>query len=203
MPLLYHHHFTNIQMGIWRITEPLAFFDERNYVKPIGKSIDKYTQHVAGWHTVQWLAQGKVIPAYHEIGFPYDKANHYAISISHARSYAAALIAPLFDKQQIGIDVEMFGEKAFRLRKKFTNAKELTLVHELCDDVYKTACIIWSMKEAVYKKMQEKGVRFKDDININHLKKDGDYTVFEYRFKTKEEKGFVWIFNDFCCCICF
>ncbi len=204
MPLLYNNHFTNIKMGIWHITEPLAFFDERNFVKPMGKSMAKYTQHVAGWHTVQWLTAQQVAPAYHnEIGYPYDAFGEYVISISHSKKYAAALVANFMHHKQIGIDIEMFGEKAYALRQKFATMAEWALVNSLFTNSFTAACIIWSIKEAIYKQKQERGVRFKEDIQLWQLTQHDDKYVFNYRYKQQEFTGFMWVFEDFCCCVCF
>jgi phosphopantetheinyl transferase len=203
MPLLYHNHFTNMQLGIWHITEPLVFFDERNFVKPMGKSIDKYTQHVAGWHTVQWLSNQKVLPAYHAMGYPYDANGFFAISISHSKKYAAALVAHLTQYSNIGIDVEMYGEKAFILKHKFATETEWLVITHIIKNNLEAACIVWSIKEAIYKKMQERGIRFKDDITITTMQRVEDNYTFTYRFKNQHSIGYLWVFEDFCCSVCF
>jgi len=91
-------------------------------------------------------------------GKPYLSNGH--ISISHSRNK----IAIAYSKQsEIGLDIEHFNEKIFRIASKFISPYEQTHF-DLSNHQLLTT--IWSIKEAVYKLVDIPGLRFKEDICV-------------------------------------
>jgi phosphopantetheinyl transferase len=92
----------------------------------------------------------------------------YHFSISHCGDYAAAIVSR--DKR-VGIDIEIPGEKALRVKDKFLNEEEKK--NFLGDDPIRTVTLLWCAKEAVFKWYGLGNVDFRNHIL---LKKNEDST---------------------------
>ena len=92
---------------------------------------------------------------YNEYGAP-KLENGKHISISHSKN----LVAIIFSKQKVGLDIEQISEKPLRLSSKFiTEDGHQNLTEE-------KATLIWCVKEAIFKWHQKGNVDFKKDIKI-------------------------------------
>ena len=92
---------------------------------------------------------------YNEYGAP-KLENGKHISISHSKN----LVAIIFSKQKVGLDIETISEKPLRLSSKFiTDNTHQNLTKE-------KATLIWCVKEAIFKWHQKGNVDFKKDIKI-------------------------------------
>jgi 4'-phosphopantetheinyl transferase len=109
--------------------------------------------------TISYLPSGK----------PYLTKGY--ISISHSRNK----IAIAYSKQcAIGLDIEHFNEKIFRIQSKFTSLYE----REHFDlSNHQLLTTIWSIKEAVYKLVDIPGLRFKEDICVLEIEKSNRVEV--------------------------
>lgn len=107
-----------------------------------------------------------------EAGFTY-KDLHYSgngkphlrddnfISISHSFNFTGIIIG----KQPVGIDIEKHRDKILRIANKFTPLEEYsTLANN--EAVIRKLTIVWSAKEAVYKVMNQPGISFLNNINV-------------------------------------
>lgn len=71
--------------------------------------------------------------------------NHLHISVTHTQGYAAILVSP---HREVGLDIEQFSDKIFRVKHKFLNGEEMNTI----DSTDKTQLLLgWCAKEAVYK----------------------------------------------------
>ncbi len=70
-----------------------------------------------------------------------------AISISHSRGYAAALVTAT---RTCGIDIQLITEQLANVQERFASADELALLHQLPAPLTRLG-IIWTAKEAVKK----------------------------------------------------
>jgi len=96
---------------------------------------------------------------YNEYGAP-KLENGKHISISHSKN----LVAIIFSKQKVGLDIEKISEKPLRLASKFISEDEHQNLTE------EKATLIWCVKEAIFKWHQKGNVDFKKDIKIKEFK---------------------------------
>jgi len=116
--------------------------------------------------TISYLSSGK----------PYISKGH--ISISHSRNK----IAIAYSKDcEIGLDIEHFNDKIFRIASKFISPYERAHF-DLSNHQLLTT--IWSIKEAVYKLLDIPGLRFKEDICVLEIEKSNRVEV-ELSFSKK------------------
>ena len=93
------------------------------------------------------------------------------ISLSHSKQYIAIGLSTL----PIGIDVEELSRPIEHLATRYLHPDEFEIFH-----TNRLKTLAWSIKEAVYKCIQQEGVDFRNDIRINkltHLKSD-DLNIF-------------------------
>ena len=81
------------------------------------------------------------------------------ISISHSKN----LVAIIFSKQKVGLDIETISEKPLRLSSKFISKD----VHQNLTE--EKATLIWCVKEAIFKWHQKGNVDFKNDIKLKEF----------------------------------
>ncbi len=96
---------------------------------------------------------------YNEVGAPYIEGEGF-ISISHAEKLVAIALNPFY---QIGLDLELIQDKAFRLQSKFLNDTEKSKF-DISNHQIMTAC--WSAKETLYKLAGRKKIDFKKDLHL-------------------------------------
>lgn len=106
---------------------------------------------------------------YFASGKPSIEIGH--ISISHSKNKIAIAHSSTFD---IGLDIEHFNDKIFRIQSKFTCPYEIEHF-DLTDHQILTT--IWSIKEAVYKLVDVPGLRFKEDICVLEIAKSNRVEV--------------------------
>lgn len=97
---------------------------------------------------------------YRDSGLPYLSNDRRHISISHSHDYAALAIAD----NPIGMDIEVWGERAYRLSRKFLSPEELNLLET--DDPIRISVLLWSAKEAVFKRFGDHRLTVGNDIRI-------------------------------------
>ncbi len=100
---------------------------------------------------------------YDEFGKPYfDDGKH--VSITHSHYFSAIIISD----ETVGIDMEMQREKIIRIADKFVNSTELDRLKRFdTPDYIKKLTVKWGAKEAIFKIRNEKGISFKDHIQVN------------------------------------
>jgi len=83
----------------------------------------------------------------------------YHISFSHSHGYAAVIF---HKKKPVGIDIETHGERAFRIKHKFLNEKELPIFGNNSEN----ALMGWCLKETLYKIWGRKKLDFREHMHI-------------------------------------
>lgn len=100
---------------------------------------------------------------YDEFGKPYFNDGKY-VSITHSHHFSAIIISD----ETVGIDIEMQREKIIRIADKFVNPRELIRLQQFdVQDYIKKLTVKWGAKEAIFKIRNEKGISFKDHIQVN------------------------------------
>jgi phosphopantetheinyl transferase (holo-ACP synthase) len=86
------------------------------------------------------------------------------VSISHSFRFSTIIISD----QKAGIDIEMQREKILKIADKFVNNQELQRLKAFDNEDYiKKLTTKWGAKEAIFKIRNEKGISFKDHIQVN------------------------------------
>ncbi|WP_343588345.1 4'-phosphopantetheinyl transferase superfamily protein [Flavobacterium sp.] len=172
MPLFQTIQFNETtKILIWEITESFEELYSRVTLKEkTQRRLDgmKSQMHQRAFLSVRMLIQEMGFTDkdlhYDEFGKPYfDCDNH--ISITHSYHFAAIIIS----KEKVGIDMELQREKIQRIADKFTDYECDYLEPNSTEEYIKKLTVIWGAKEAIFKIRNEKGISFKDHINVNNF----------------------------------
>lgn len=173
MPLFQTIQFNETtKILIWEITESLdellskvVFLKEKTQKRLDGM---KSQMHQRAFLSVRMLIQEMGFTDkdlhYDEFGKPYfDCHNH--ISITHSYHFAAIIISD----ETVGIDMELQREKIQKIADKFTDFECDYLDPSTTEEYIKKLTVIWGAKEAIFKIRNEKGISFKDHINVSNF----------------------------------
>lgn len=178
--------FINIQKSdfnsvIWQISESVEMLQA---VIPLsGYELDYLGSLKSELRKKQWLSYRNALMSIHgnthipieylSNGKPFltDQSNH--ISVSHSGNYSQAISSA---EKRVGVDIEVFSDKAFRVRHKFMSKLEIENAENRLPE--KTAIYTWCAKEAMYKSMGIEGVIFAEDM-----------TLFDLNFHSFTAKG--------------
>ncbi len=112
----------------------------------------------------------------HESGKPAILNHPYSVSFTHNDSFTGMLLS----KQQCGIDIQTPTQRIVAIKHKFINEKDF------CNTTnnYQILSLIWSCKEAVFKKYGEYPIFIKENISIV---KQIDKTTFQAEVRINED----------------
>jgi phosphopantetheinyl transferase len=169
MPLFKNFFFdSQTQILVWKITETYdQLFEEvvlnmKNRERLNGM---KSELHQRGFLSVRKLLQeagyNDLELYYDEFGKPHLKDDKY-ISITHSHEFSAIIIS----NRPVGIDVELHRQKIIRIADKFITAEVKFLTIDDLNEYIQKLTVIWGAKEAVFKIQNEKGISFKDHIEV-------------------------------------
>jgi phosphopantetheinyl transferase len=177
MPIFYQQDIDDsTKLGIWKIEEDENFFLKQ---VPLQKDIThphKRKQHLAGRFLLKHLYPDfpvKLIKiADTKKPFLEDEAYHF--SISHCDDYAAAIVSKT---ERVGVDVEIPSFKIDRIKNKFLNEQEFSILNSHFSITQLT--LMWCCKEAVFKWWSYGGVDFSEKIRLQpfELQPDGKLAV--------------------------
>lgn len=185
MPLFQTIQFNaTTKILIWEITESFEELYNRVTLKEkTQRRLDgmKSQMHQRAFLSVRMLIQEMGFTDkdlhYDEFGKPYfDCDNH--ISITHSYHFAAIIIS----KEKVGIDMELQREKIQRIADKFTDYECTYLEPKSTEEYIKKLTVIWGAKEAIFKIRNEKGISFKDHINVNNFSLEETQTQASLHF---------------------
>ena len=108
---------------------------------------------------------------YRATGKPLINNGH--ISISHSRN---TVIIGYSQNHYLGIDIEYYNPKIFRIQNKFLNDQE---VEEFDVKDISILTLIWSIKEAIYKMEDIPGLLFKEHIIVTEIDGKGKVQVIK------------------------
>ena len=200
MPLYTTINFnSSTQILVWKITESLEELLEKVVLKEKSQlrlSKMKSEMHQRAFLSVRLLLKKAGYSDselhYDEFGKPYFLDGKH-VSISHSHHFSTIIIS----NQIVGIDIEMQREKIISVADKFINAAELKhLSHFNVQDYIKKLTITWGAKEAIFKIRNEKGISFKDHIQLNsfEIKHQNTTAILEIE---KIKKQFFVYFEEF------
>lgn len=186
MPLVYQQNINaNAKIGVWHITEPATFFEEKITIQNEVRHPQKIMQHLAGRYLLQSLHPG--FPAasikINAAGKPFLDKGNLRFSISHSGDYAAVIMA---ENSDTGIDIEKPNEKIERIKEKFTTAEELGLFSSTHFSTSEKLTIIWSIKEAMFKWYGLGMIDFKKHLQIVGIEIRENEVMADCHFKKKQ-----------------
>ena len=191
MPLYKSHFFdSNTQILVWEITEtfdelrPQVVLNMKNRRRLEGM---KSQMHQIGFLSVRKLLQeagyNDLELYYDEFGKPHLKDEKH-ISITHSHHFSAIIIS---DKT-VGIDIELHREKIIRIADKFATKELEYLNNNNTKEYIQKLTVIWGAKEAIFKIQNEKGISFKDHINVQSFDLDKNQTTADLTFGNIHKK---------------
>jgi len=157
------------QILVWEITESLEELLGNVVLKEktqLRLNAMKSEMHQRAFLSVRMLLQEMGYTDfelhYDEFGKPYFNDGKH-ISITHSHHFSAIIISD----ETVGIDIEMQREKIIRIADKFVNPRELSRLQQFdVQDYIKKLTVKWGAKEAIFKIRNEKGISFKDHIQV-------------------------------------
>ena len=164
------NHNATTQIIVWKITESLEELLANVVLKE--KTQVRFNKMKSEMHQRAFLSVRMLLKEagytdfdlhYDEFGKPFfDDGKH--VSITHSHHFSAIIISD----ETVGIDIEMQREKILRIADKFVNPTELNRLKSFdLQDYIKKLTIKWGAKEAIFKIRNEKGISFKDHIQVH------------------------------------
>jgi 4'-phosphopantetheinyl transferase EntD len=204
MPLFYQFDVNeNTRLAIWHIEENESFFLKRVTLKSEITHPHKRLQHLAGRYLLPFLFSDfpneEILIA--DSKKPYLKDETYHFSISHCGNFAAAIVSKT---QRVGIDIEIFTDKVFKVKEKFLNKEERDFAEKYQNNqpLFTT---LWCAKEAIFKWYSFGKVDFKNNILLQPFifnddgvidtifKKENKSISLITKFKLFENLSLAWI----------
>lgn len=201
------NHDPSTQILLWKITEELEdLFDRADITDTTLFRIGgmKSGQHKKGVLSVRLLLQEAGYRDadlyYDQFGKPHLKDGKH-ISISHSHDFSAVIIS---DKTT-GLDLELRRGKIAIIADKFTEPS--FILDKTAPDYINKLTVNWGVKEAVFKIRNEKGISFKDHIDVAPFEMEDRHTTaslhfnnlrrnFDVFFAEIEEYTLVYLFEN-------
>jgi phosphopantetheinyl transferase len=198
MPIFYQQDIDDsTKLGIWKIEEEEDFFLRQ---VPLQKEIThphKRLQHLAGRFLLKYLYPEFPIKLIKiaDTKKPFLENEAYHFSISHCNEYAAALVSKT---ERVGVDVEIPSFKIDRIKNKFLNEQEFSIMNPEFSITQLT--LMWCCKEAVYKWWSYGGVDFSEKIRLQpfELQASGNLSVQFFLGDKTDLNLHYRIFDKFC-----
>ena len=204
MPLVYYNKISEgLELGIWNITESIDELFKYLYLnKEEFATLDSFKSEK---RKKQWMSYRALIRSIVQSDFIYriyydDNNKPYlvnpprAISVSHTDNYSAVLINENVNEIR-GVDIEKISDKALRNKNKFLSDAEINLL--LPEDLNFYSTLLWSAKEAVYKKINLPNIFLKSNIKIENI--DIDKNTINTKFINNDfisEINVLWSIYD-------
>lgn len=179
---------SHTQILVWEVTESFQELFEQvvlNATNRIRLDTMKSEVHQRAFLSVRKLLQETghtdLDLYYDEFGKPHLKGEKH-ISITHSYNFSALIIS---DKT-VGIDIELQRDKIMRIADKFCATEfhflSSSLEQENIQEHIRKLTVIWGAKEAIFKIRNEKGISFKDHINVKAFELEDKQTTSELHF---------------------
>ena len=198
MPLYQSIAFnSNTQILIWEITESYdqllqeVSLNEKSALRLQGM---KSEMHQRGFLSVRKLLQQAGLTDfdlyYDEMGKPHLHQQQH-ISITHSHQFAAIIISNV----AVGIDIELQRPKISTIAHKFCDSEFQFLDSEKNEDYIRKLTVIWGAKEAIFKIQNEKGISFKNHIQVHSFELKSKQNSCKFHFEDSK-KDFLIYFEE-------
>ena len=179
------------QILIWKITE--SFDELLNEVQLNNSNTIRLSGMKSQMHQRAFLSVRKLFQqvGYTDLDLYYDQfgkphlLDGKHISITHSHNFSAIIISD----QIVGIDIELQREKIIRIADKFVNEKELKRLQSFdSTDYIKKLTVKWCAKESIFKIRNEKGISFKDHIQVHPFEIEDQKTIAILEFENLKQQ---------------
>jgi len=158
---------TSLQWALWRITEslPQCLDLAKEYHIPIAhlSHPERIRQYVTS-RVLLLQSFPHIEPVFVTHKAPPEVKNSGVhVSFSHTREYSCLVLS---EGKKAGIDMEFDREKIFRIHTRFCAPAELSYLEAHPELASEISCILWCIKEALYKKYPEKKLNFAREMFV-------------------------------------
>jgi phosphopantetheinyl transferase len=177
--------------AVWRITEDVEALRSAISLKEDEEAL--FRTFVAESRKKQWLAYRILVRRliepedfpveYDAMGKPYLAGSSYHISVTHTDNLAAVIISR---NRKVGIDTEKIKPRIEKVKDKFLNDGELSLINKGSELEQMT--LVWCAKEALYKFYGKRDLDFREHIFVSVPVRAGMEFSAEIRYEEKQEK---------------
>lgn len=215
MPLILNiHPFEDATFSLWRVTEPLSFFEKD---LPLSEAeaaeLAVLREHRRGeWLSSRWLLHRTTgaprrIPLVKDAfskPFFLDEPEMFC-SLSHSRHFTGTLTA----RRNCGCDIQVLVDKMPRIAPRFMSAAELAFAeaweNDRRNELYH---LFWTAKESLYKQYGLRALDFTDHISVSdvswngyegsaagHIRKhdfSAEYRVIFGKIETDTPQSLIW-----------
>jgi phosphopantetheinyl transferase len=174
MPLLYQQNINeHINWALWRMDEPIDFFELDGYDANKISHLQKRKQHLAGRYVLKMLLPELDLKsiAIAENKKPFIKGSQIGFSISHSENLVGVIVGL---NRKVGMDIEFVNQRVLDLSHKFMTTAD---VSAFCNEDFadqEKATICWTIKESAFKLNGISGVDFKTDLRLIAVDKKED-----------------------------
>ena len=184
-------HNSNTQILIWNITESFeqlnqeVQLNEKNQLRLNGMKSEMHQRAFLSIRKLLALAGYSDFDLYYdEFGKPHLIDKKY-VSITHSHHFSAIILSP----EAVGIDIEMQRYKILKIAHKFVNDEELKRLQKMdTNDYIKKLTVKWGAKEAIFKIRNEKGISFKDHIQVAPFELNEPQTIADLNYNGTNQK---------------
>ena len=156
------------QILIWKITEPFSELNQQIVLNVNNQNrLDgmKSEMHQRAFLSVRKALQQAGYTDfdlyYDTFGKPHLHDGKH-ISITHSHEFSAIIISD----EAVGIDIELQRNKIIKIAHKFCDS-EFQFLDMDSEEYIRKLTVIWGAKEAIFKIRNERGISFKDHINVH------------------------------------
>lgn len=196
MPLYSTFHYkSNIRVSVWDITEAVSDFSRLSLTQKSTQRLDgmKSLVHQKGFLSIRKLLETSGYTDadlyYHETGKPL-LTDGVQVSITHSAQYSALALAEV----PVGIDIEHVKPVVGRIAHKFTK-NEAWFLDVNAPDYLDKLTVIWGVKEAIFKIVNEPGISFNHHIAVSEFSLDAQETTAVLDFNG-QQTGFAIYFES-------
>ena len=184
-------HNSNTQILIWNITESFeqlnqeVQLNEKNQLRLNGMKSEMHQRAFLSIRKLLALAGYSDFDLYYdEFGKPH-LINEKHISITHSHHFSAIILST----EAVGVDIEMQRDTILKIAHKFVNDEELERLQKTDTyDYIKKLTVKWGAKEAIFKIRNEKGISFKDHIQVAPFELNKTQTIADLNYNGPNQK---------------
>jgi 4'-phosphopantetheinyl transferase len=173
VPVIHEIHPTTVsQLCIWQITETveelLQMADhEENLFLENNKSLLRQQQLIAMRLLLSKMTGdnvGAILIDYDENGKPHLTSHKIHISISHTKEFVAV---HMHKEKMVGVDLEIITPRIEKISERFLSDEENSWLKP--ESRLQQLYIIWSAKECAFKIQSQKGISFKEMLQVKQF----------------------------------
>ena len=199
MPLLLNiHPFEGATFSLWKVTEPLSFFEDD---LPLSDSEAAELAVLSEQRRGEWLSSRWLL--HHTTGAPrriplikdafskpfFLNEPDLFCSLSHSRHFTGTLTA----RRNCGCDIQVMVDKMPRIAPSFMSAAELAFTESWQSDIRNELYhLYWTAKESLYKQYGLKALDFTDHISVSDISFAAEYRLVFGKIEADSDQSLIW-----------